>query len=120
MAQAGPPTVIRSPNSSSACGGSGSTRAPRHRAAPPCSAAPPLRRTLDETATAELSAGAGGLVLPVFRGVTRADAALQLVMDASSSMRVWDRMFAELEQVFSRLGAFWDIQVSHLHAGPGG
>ncbi|MFC9844947.1 SAV_2336 N-terminal domain-related protein [Streptomyces sp. NPDC060223] len=83
-------------------------------------AAPPLRRTLDETATAELSARAGGLVLPVFRGVTRADAALQLVMDASSSMRVWDRMFAELEQVFSQLGAFWDIQVSHLHAGPGG
>ncbi|WP_405916141.1 SAV_2336 N-terminal domain-related protein [Streptomyces sp. NBC_00728] len=82
--------------------------------------APPLRTVLDETATAELSARAGGLVLPVFRGVTRADAALQLVMDASSSMRVWDRMFAELEQVFSRLGAFWDIQVSHLHQGPDG
>ncbi|WP_405924026.1 SAV_2336 N-terminal domain-related protein [Streptomyces sp. NBC_00035] len=83
-------------------------------------AAPPLRTVLDETATAELSARAGGLVLPVFRGVTRADAALQLVMDASSSMRVWDRMFAELEQVFGQLGAFWDIQVSHLHPGPDG
>jgi hypothetical protein len=83
-------------------------------------AAPPLRTTLDETATAELSARAGGLVLPVFRGVTRADAALQLVMDASSSMRVWDRMFTELEQVFGQLGAFWDIQVSHLHRGPDG
>ncbi|MFJ6834912.1 SAV_2336 N-terminal domain-related protein [Streptomyces sp. NPDC091209] len=83
-------------------------------------AAPPLRTVLDETATAELSARAGGLVLPVFRGVTRADAALQLVMDSSSSMRVWDRMFAELEQVFGRLGAFWDIQVSHLHEGPDG
>ncbi|MEU9289886.1 SAV_2336 N-terminal domain-related protein [Streptomyces sp. NPDC048275] len=83
-------------------------------------AAPPLRTTLDETATAERSARAGGLVLPVFRGVTRADAALQLVMDASSSMRVWDRMFAELEQVFGQLGAFWDIQVSHLHQGPDG
>ncbi|MEY2246669.1 SAV_2336 N-terminal domain-related protein [Streptomyces sp. BF23-18] len=83
-------------------------------------AAPPLRAVLDETATAELTARAGGLVLPVFRGVTRADAALQLVMDASSSMRVWDRMFAELEQVFSGLGAFRDVQVSHLHQGPDG
>ncbi|MET8446646.1 SAV_2336 N-terminal domain-related protein [Streptomyces sp. NPDC005209] len=84
------------------------------------SAAPPLRSALDETATAELSAQAGGLVIPVFRAVRRADARLQLVMDASSSMRVWDRMFAELEQVFSQLGAFWDIQVSHLHQGPDG
>lgn len=84
------------------------------------SAAPPLRKVLDETATAELSARAGGLILPVHRAVTRADARLQLVMDASSSMRVWDRMFAELEQVFGQLGAFWDIQVSHLHQGPDG
>ncbi|MFF6997264.1 SAV_2336 N-terminal domain-related protein [Streptomyces sp. NPDC008313] len=84
------------------------------------SAAPPLRSVLDETATAELSARTGGLVLPVFRAVTRADARLQLVMDTSSSMRVWDRMFAELEQVFGQLGAFWDIQVSHLHQGPDG
>ncbi|MFE4699370.1 SAV_2336 N-terminal domain-related protein [Streptomyces sp. NPDC056738] len=83
-------------------------------------AAPPLRTVLDEPETAERTARAGGLVLPVFRGVTRADAALQLVMDASSSMRVWDRMFAELEQVFSRLGAFRDIQISHLHQGPDG
>nr|WP_306332113.1 SAV_2336 N-terminal domain-related protein [Streptomyces sp. KL109B] len=82
------------------------------------SAAPPLRKVLDETATAERTARAGGLVLPVFRAVTRADARLHLVMDASSSMRVWDRMFAELEQVFGQLGAFWDIQVSYLHEGP--
>ncbi|MFE0513413.1 SAV_2336 N-terminal domain-related protein, partial [Streptomyces sp. NPDC058964] len=84
------------------------------------SAAPPLRTELDETATAELSARAGGLILPVRRAVIRGDARLQLVMDASSSMRVWDRMFAELEQVFGQLGAFWDIQVSHLHQGPDG
>ncbi|MEV0178365.1 SAV_2336 N-terminal domain-related protein [Streptomyces sp. NPDC050625] len=84
------------------------------------SPAPPLRSTLDETATAELSARAGGLVIPVFRAVRRADARLQLVMDASSSMRVWDRMFTELEQVFAQLGAFWDIEVSHLHQGPDG
>ncbi|MGW3145598.1 SAV_2336 N-terminal domain-related protein [Streptomyces sp. NPDC001177] len=84
------------------------------------SPAPPLRSTLDETATAELSARAGGLVIPVFRAVRRADARLQLVMDASSSMRVWDRMFTELEQVFAQLGAFWDIEVTHLHQGPDG
>ncbi|MFJ9178310.1 SAV_2336 N-terminal domain-related protein [Streptomyces sp. NPDC102360] len=82
------------------------------------SAAPPRRAVLDETATAERTARAGGLVLPVYRAVTRADARLRLVMDASSSMRVWDRMFIELEQVFGRLGAFWDIQVSYLHEGP--
>ncbi|MFJ9080895.1 SAV_2336 N-terminal domain-related protein [Streptomyces sp. NPDC102384] len=82
------------------------------------SAAPPLRSVLDETATAERTARAGGLVLPVFRAVTRADARLHLVMDASSSMRVWDRMFSELERVFGQLGAFSDIQVSYLHEGP--
>ncbi|MEW2485264.1 SAV_2336 N-terminal domain-related protein [Streptomyces sp. NPDC048411] len=83
-------------------------------------AAPPLRRTLDETATAELSARAGGLIIPVFRGVSRADALLQFVMDASSSMRVWDRMFGELQQIFGQLGAFRDVQVRYLHRGPDG
>ncbi|MDG9716561.1 SAV_2336 N-terminal domain-related protein [Streptomyces sp. DH24] len=84
------------------------------------SAAPPRRTRLDEVATAETSAQAGGLILPVHRFVTRGDARLQLVMDASSSMRVWDRLFAELEQVFGQLGAFSDIQISHLHQGPDG
>ncbi|MFG2884835.1 SAV_2336 N-terminal domain-related protein [Streptomyces sp. NPDC048297] len=84
------------------------------------SAAPPLRTELDETATAERSARAGGLILPVHRAVTRGDARLQLVLDAAPSMRVWDRMFGELQQVFGQLGAFGDIQVSHLHAGPDG
>ncbi|MFE6824291.1 SAV_2336 N-terminal domain-related protein [Streptomyces sp. NPDC057690] len=84
------------------------------------SPAPPLRMRLDETATAEHSAQAGGLILPVYRAVTRGDARLQLVLDASSSMRVWDRLFIELQQVFGQLGAFSDIQVSHLHQGPDG
>ncbi|MGW3286448.1 SAV_2336 N-terminal domain-related protein [Streptomyces sp. NPDC001002] len=84
------------------------------------SPAPPLRQELDEVATADLSARAGGLILPVHRAVTRRDARLQLVLDASSSMRVWDRLFAELEQVFGQLGAFSDIQVSYLHQGPDG
>lgn len=83
-------------------------------------AAPPLRHVIDEDATADLSARAGGLVIPVFRAVTRRDALLQLVMDASPSMRVWDRMFDELIQVFSQLGAFWDIHPHYLHEGPAG
>ncbi|MFD5782735.1 SAV_2336 N-terminal domain-related protein [Streptomyces sp. NPDC126933] len=83
-------------------------------------ALPPLRRTLDEGATAELSARAGGLIMPVFRGVSRADALLQFVMDASSSMRVWERLFAELQQIFGQLGAFRDVQVRYLHQGPDG
>ncbi|MBK3635060.1 hypothetical protein JHN52_19390 [Streptomyces sp. MBT97] len=84
------------------------------------SPAPPLRLRLDETATAERSAQAGGLILPVHRAVTRGDARLQLVLDASSSMRVWDRLFVELQDVFGQLGAFSDIQVAHLHQGPDG
>ncbi|MET8974433.1 SAV_2336 N-terminal domain-related protein [Streptomyces sp. NPDC004539] len=84
------------------------------------SPAPPLRTRLDEGATAELSAQAGGLIIPVHRAVVRRDARLQLVLDASSSMRVWHRMFHELEQVFGQLGAFSDIQVSYLHQGPDG
>ncbi|MFK4109115.1 SAV_2336 N-terminal domain-related protein [Streptomyces sp. NPDC002176] len=84
------------------------------------SAAPPLRRALDETATAELSAQAGGLILPVYREVRRGDTRLQLVLDAAPSMRVWDRLFAELQEVFAQLGAFGDIRIAHLHTGPDG
>ncbi|WP_229866750.1 SAV_2336 N-terminal domain-related protein [Streptomyces gelaticus] len=83
-------------------------------------ASPPLRSILDETATAELSARAGGLIMPVFRGVSRGEAVLQCVMDASSSMRVWDRMFGELQQIFAQLGAFRDVQMRYLHQGPDG
>ncbi|WP_405699512.1 SAV_2336 family protein [Streptomyces sp. NBC_01383] len=80
----------------------------------------PLRRVLDETATADRSARAGGMIMPVFRGVGRGDAVLQCVMDASSSMLVWDRMFGELQQIFGQLGAFRDVQVRYLHRGPDG
>ncbi|MEU9314413.1 SAV_2336 N-terminal domain-related protein [Streptomyces sp. NPDC048295] len=83
-------------------------------------ASPPLRTVLDETATAELSARAGGLIMPVFRGVSRREAVLQCVMDASSSMRVWDRMFGELQLIFGQLGAFRDVQMRYLHQGPDG
>ncbi|MFD6782393.1 SAV_2336 N-terminal domain-related protein [Streptomyces diastaticus] len=78
--------------------------------------AAPRWQALDEGATAELTARAGGLVLPVFRPVTRRDALLQLVLDASGSMRVWQRLFDELREVFGGLGAFRDLHVRYLHA----
>ncbi|MFD5024790.1 SAV_2336 N-terminal domain-related protein [Streptomyces sp. NPDC058373] len=78
--------------------------------------AAPRRQVLDEAATAELTARAGGLVLPVFRPVTRRDALLQLVLDASGSMGVWQRLFDELREVFGGLGAFRDLHVRYLHA----
>ncbi|MBB5936920.1 SAV_2336 N-terminal domain-related protein [Streptomyces zagrosensis] len=83
-------------------------------------AAPPLRRVLDEERTADHSARAGGLVIPVFRPVLRGDASLQLLMDASSSMYVWQRMLSELQQVFGQLGAFRDVTVQYLHQAPDG
>ncbi|MEU9759748.1 SAV_2336 N-terminal domain-related protein [Streptomyces sp. NPDC047987] len=83
-------------------------------------AAPPMRHTLDETETAERSARAGGLIIPVFRGASRGESLLQCVMDASSSMLVWDRLFGELQQLFGQLGAFRDVWTRYLHQGPDG
>ncbi|MFD7261199.1 SAV_2336 N-terminal domain-related protein [Streptomyces sp. NPDC059874] len=82
----------------------------RHR--PP---APPTRRVLDEPATAEASARALGLVIPVLRPESRREATVRLVMDASPSMAVWQDMFEELRSVCERLGAFRDVQVHYLH-----
>ncbi|QNA75249.1 hypothetical protein C8250_028165 [Streptomyces sp. So13.3] len=84
------------------------------------SAAPPIRSELDESATAERSARAGGLLMPVFRSISRGDASLQLLMDASSSMYVWERMLGEFQQVFGQLGAFRDVHVQYLHQTPDG
>lgn len=82
----------------------------RHR--PP---APPTRTVLDEPATAEASARALGLVIPVLRPESRREATVRLVMDASPSMAVWQDMFEELRSVCERLGAFRDVQVHYLH-----
>ncbi|MEV6956412.1 SAV_2336 N-terminal domain-related protein [Streptomyces sp. NPDC051183] len=75
----------------------------------------PGRRILDEPATAEASARALGLVIPVFRRESRREATVRLVMDASPSMAVWQDMFEELRAVCERLGAFRDVQVYYLH-----
>ena len=79
-----------------------------------------LRQVLDEPATAERTARAGGLLLPVFRPIARGDAAMQLLMDTSSSMYVWERMLRELGGVFERLGAFHEVHVRYLHPTPDG
>ncbi|MDX2389992.1 hypothetical protein NJL88_07905, partial [Streptomyces sp. DK15] len=75
----------------------------------------PTRTVLDENATAEASARALGLVIPVFRPESRREATVRLVMDASPSMAVWQEMFEELRAVCERLGAFRDVQVHRLH-----
>ncbi|MER5808169.1 SAV_2336 N-terminal domain-related protein [Streptomyces sp. NPDC002033] len=82
----------------------------RHR--PP---GPPARTVLDESATAEASARALGLVIPVLRPESRREATVRLVMDASPSMAVWQEMFEELRSVCERLGAFRDVQAHYLH-----
>ncbi|MFD9522885.1 SAV_2336 N-terminal domain-related protein [Streptomyces sp. NPDC059979] len=87
----------------------------RHR--PP---APPTRLVIDEPATADASARALGLVIPVLRRESRREATVRLVMDASPSMAVWQDMFEELRSVCERLGAFRDVQVHYLHRLPDG
>ncbi|MFD9531510.1 SAV_2336 N-terminal domain-related protein [Streptomyces sp. NPDC060010] len=78
-------------------------------------AAPATRTVLDEAATAEASARALGLVIPVLRSDSRREATVRLVMDASPSMAVWQDLFDELRSVCERLGAFRDVQVHYLH-----
>ncbi|MGW6787195.1 SAV_2336 N-terminal domain-related protein [Streptomyces sp. NPDC054987] len=87
----------------------------RHR--PP---APPTRLVIDEGATADASARALGLLIPVLRPESRREATVRLVMDASPSMAVWQDMFEELRSVCERLGAFRDVQVHYLHRRPDG
>ncbi|MFE2546005.1 SAV_2336 N-terminal domain-related protein [Actinacidiphila glaucinigra] len=73
-----------------------------------------VRTELDEPATADLTAEAGGLVLPVLRGVRRQEAELHLLMDASASMAVWEQMLQELREVCERVGAFRNVTIHYL------
>ncbi|UNO39964.1 SAV_2336 N-terminal domain-related protein [Streptomyces sp. MST-110588] len=74
----------------------------------------PARQELDETGTAELSAHAE-MLIPVFRGIHRREAALRLFMDGSASMAIWEQMVHDLRQVCERVGAFRDVTVHYLH-----
>ncbi|MFF4227855.1 SAV_2336 N-terminal domain-related protein [Streptomyces sp. NPDC001820] len=73
----------------------------------------PVRRELDEVATADRAADTG-LVVPVLRTARRREARLALVMDVSSSSVVWDKALEELRQVCERAGAFREVAVHRL------
>ncbi|MEU7168773.1 SAV_2336 N-terminal domain-related protein [Streptomyces morookaense] len=77
-------------------------------------AAARARGPLDEDATAERGA-CTGVLYPVFRRGGRRAASMQLLMDASPSMVVWERMLEELRQTCAQLGVFRDVQVRYLH-----
>ncbi|GHG56848.1 tetratricopeptide repeat protein [Streptomyces griseocarneus] len=77
------------------------------------------RGPLDEDATAEAGASSGVLE-PVYRPGERRAATMQLLMDASASMAVWERMLEELRQTCAQLGVFRDVQVRYLHRGADG
>ncbi|MER5768492.1 SAV_2336 N-terminal domain-related protein [Streptomyces sp. NPDC001985] len=76
----------------------------------------PVRRELDETATADHAADTG-IVVPVLTGARRREARLALVMDESSSNAVWDGALEELRQVCERSGAFREIAVHRVRPG---
>ncbi|MFI1799248.1 SAV_2336 N-terminal domain-related protein [Streptomyces sp. NPDC020379] len=76
--------------------------------------AEPPRGPLDEEATADRAARTGVLD-PLYRRGERRAAAMQLLMDVSPSMVVWERMLEELRQTCAQLGVFSDVQVRYLH-----
>ncbi|GLF94610.1 SAV_2336 N-terminal domain-related protein [Streptomyces yaizuensis] len=78
----------------------------------------PLRRELDETATADRAADTG-LVLPVLTTRRSREARLALVMDDSTSNVVWRDALEELRRISERSGAFREVTVHHVHeSGP--
>ncbi|PHQ49253.1 hypothetical protein BLA24_24645 [Streptomyces cinnamoneus] len=76
--------------------------------------AAPVRGPLDEDATADRGARSGVLE-PVFRPGEGRSVSMQLLMDTSPSMAVWERMLEELHQTCAQLGAFRDVRVRYLH-----
>ncbi|MEV3989165.1 SAV_2336 N-terminal domain-related protein [Streptomyces sp. NPDC049837] len=75
----------------------------------------PVRRVLDERATADRAADTG-LTVPVLRRERRREARVQLLMDVSSSTVVWQQTLEELRTVCERAGAFRDVSLLYLHA----
>lgn len=78
------------------------------------SLAAPVPGPLDEDATADRAARTG-VVHPVHHRGRRQAAAMQLLMDASPSMVVWERTLEEMEQICAQLGVFRDVRVGYLH-----
>ncbi|WP_372409532.1 SAV_2336 N-terminal domain-related protein [Streptomyces luteireticuli] len=78
------------------------------------SLAAPARGPLDEDTTADRAARTG-VVHPVYHRGRGQSAAMQLLMDASPSMVVWERTLDEMEQICAQLGVFRDVRVGYLH-----
>lgn len=81
---------------------------------------------MDEDATADqiaanTIAGAGrGALIPVLRPAPERWLALAIVVDAVPSMSIWCSLIGELRQLAEQLGAFRDVRIWYLHAGPVG
>ena len=69
---------------------------------------------LDEEATADATAEAGGIVIPVLRPRTERWYELVIVTDAVPSMDVWFETMLEFEQLSRTAGAFRDVRHSRL------
>ncbi|MFC5724811.1 SAV_2336 N-terminal domain-related protein [Streptomyces gamaensis] len=78
----------------------------------PLAAPPP--GPLDECVTADRAARTG-VVQPAYRPGGRRATSMQLLMDVSPSMAVWERTLEELRQTCAQLGVFRDVQVRYLH-----
>ncbi|MGH3312315.1 MAG: SAV_2336 N-terminal domain-related protein, partial [Streptomyces sp.] len=75
---------------------------------------PPAPGSLDEAASADLSARSTA-VRPVFGPALRRAAEVLLLMDASATTSVWQLTFDSLRQTCEQLGAFRDVQALYLH-----
>ena len=69
---------------------------------------------LDEKATAELSARAGGAVMPALVPAGERWLDLALVFDTSPSMALWGNLFRELRTALDQLGAFRTVRTWRL------
>lgn len=96
---------------------------PLQRALRPFQGYRPRRHTtrieLDEAATAECSARVA-VVVPRIREYPRREAELQLLMDDSGAMAVWEPMLRQLRDISERVGAFRRVTVNFLSTDGGG
>jgi formylglycine-generating enzyme required for sulfatase activity len=76
-------------------------------------ASPAPRRRLDEEATVDAYARSQRL-WPIYATPREPPLRLLLVVDRGVSMQVWQRLAAEVEQLFRRSGAFSDVRVIWL------
>jgi tetratricopeptide (TPR) repeat protein len=102
--------TVRVPGMTALPGGQGLLRALRPLRLP---APDPLRRVLDEEATAD-AAAQSGIVVPVLRDGHERALSLTLVVDSGPAMAVWSKLETELLVLLHQLGAFRDLQKWYL------